>query len=86
MILETGSLVAVNMLRERQINRSSCTSFLGQIKKLQMSEHATHHVGRKGNIVAHELARMGRIEQRRLVAWGANNIGNLCQADYNDPP
>ena len=86
--LETDSLVAANMIKETEQNRSPVAAIVGEIKWLLAlgRQHVVTHACRSKNKVAHALAQMGRSEPRTAV-WirhGPDAIGALCQQDCND--
>ncbi|XBI34024.1 hypothetical protein VPH35_119876 [Triticum aestivum] len=84
--VEMDSVVAVNMVKDKDTDRSIFASLVNGIKHL-MSLHATSlfHINRNQNVVSDYLAKFARIEGRTVV-WlgsGPSQVVDLCKVNCN---
>uniref|UniRef100_A0A8R7UWG1 RNase H type-1 domain-containing protein n=1 Tax=Triticum urartu TaxID=4572 RepID=A0A8R7UWG1_TRIUA len=80
--VEMDSVVAVNMVKDRDTDRSIFASLVNEIKHL-MSLHTTSvfHINRNQNVVSDYLAKFARIEGRTIVWLGSGppHVVDLCK-------
>uniref|UniRef100_A0A453AFP1 RNase H type-1 domain-containing protein n=1 Tax=Aegilops tauschii subsp. strangulata TaxID=200361 RepID=A0A453AFP1_AEGTS len=82
--IEMDSIIAVNMLKDKDIDRSIYASLVAEIKYLKsLRTTSIIHIKRGQNLISDFLASFARTESRTVVWLGSGppEVINLCKQD-----